>query len=467
MQGHAVLDLGPQSLHLPIERALHRSFVDLAPIIRADDLGREQRLAIDPPRLGRDRVATRAKRKPYVKMFAVIHPARAIVRIFDEFRRNPQPDALLIEPLAYGFEILRFVRIVRGRRERLGIEQLGEIEAHRVVERMDGDIFAHHPVDFPLRLGIGVDELAGILGALAVDLVGPLLHIRVYHRGVEIALQLVDLGACELHEDSREAGNDQKRAHRHRAQFNRLFPIVAHGAHLLVGREDRTSRALAHAFEIYACNRAVSKLRVFEANSALTVLHGTAYRANSSLIFALRAVGDPDINGYMRDGHSNQSLRRAADAILDHNTVLFGQYTRRIVRGNADAREQRPIGGCQQAGELLQAGLVLNLDHALDTAAARHLEQVDAAAGVARLHAGLAVKAVVEHHDGQILRLLHANGGEAAKSHQHFAIASDDGDACLRLRQRQAKPDHRGATHRAPEVEVAVVVACSEGIPGA
>ena len=123
--------------------------------------------------------------------------------------------------------------------------------------------------------------------------------------------------------------------------------------------------------------------------------------------------------------------------------------------------------GREQPGQFLQARLVLDLHHALDAAAARHLQQIDAAAGVARLHAGLAIEAVVEHDDGEVAGLLHADGGEAAEPHQHLAVAGDDGDARVRLRQRKTEPDHRRAAHRAPEIEVAVVVAGGEGVPGA
>ena len=55
--------------------------------------------------------------------------------------------------------------------------------------------------------------------------------------------------------------------------------------------------------------------------------------------------------------------------------------------------------------------------------------QIDAALGVARLHAGLAIDAVVEHDDGEIARPLDADGGERAQPHQHLAVAGDDRDA--------------------------------------
>ena len=67
---------------------------------------------------------------------------------------------------------------------------------------------------------------------------------------------------------------------------------------------------------------------------------------------------------------------------------------------------------------------------------------------------------------GEIARPLDADGGERAQPHQHLAVAGDDRDAPLRLRQRQPEPDHGGAAHGAPEIEIAVVVAGGGEIPG-
>ena len=46
--------------------------------------------------------------------------------------------------------------------------------------------------------------------------------------------------------------------------------------------------------------------------------------------------------------------------------------------------------------------------------------------GVARLHAGLGVTAVVEHRDRQVGRPLHADRRQRAQPHQHLAVAGDD-----------------------------------------
>jgi hypothetical protein len=70
-----------------------------------------------------------------------------------------------------------------------------------------------------------------------------------------------------------------------------------------------------------------------------------------------------------------------------------------------------------------------------------------------RLHAGLAVALVVDHHDAQVRRLLHADGGERAQAHQHLAVAGDDQHAPLRLGKRETQPHHGGLPHRAPHRE--------------
>ena len=98
--------------------------------------------------------------------------------------------------------------------------------------------------------------------------------------------------------------------------------------------------------------------------------------------------------------------------------------------------------------------------------APRNADEIDAALRVARLHAGLAVNAIVENDDREIGRPLDADGRERAKPHQHFAVARDHRDAPSGLRQREAQTDHGGAAHRAPQIEIAVIVAGGGRIPG-
>src|SRR6202023_3465252 len=101
-----------------------------------------------------------------------------------------------------------------------------------------------------------------------------------------------------------------------------------------------------------------------------------------------------------------------------------------------------------------------------ETAAKCHSDEVDAGMSVARLHAGLAVMGIVEHDNRKVLGLLDADGGETAHAHQQIAIARQYGDTALGLRQRQPKPDHGGAAHRAPKVEVKRMIAGRGGVVG-
>src|SRR5688572_30875790 len=70
--------------------------------------------------------------------------------------------------------------------------------------------------------------------------------------------------------------------------------------------------------------------------------------------------------------------------------------------------------------------------------------------GVRRLHARLAVALVVDHHDREVRRLLHADGGERAHAHQHLAVTGDDEHPARRLRQREPEAEHRRLPHCAP-----------------
>src|SRR5271154_5224123 len=95
----------------------------------------------------------------------------------------------------------------------------------------------------------------------------------------------------------------------------------------------------------------------------------------------------------------------------------------------------------------------------LEAATERHGGEIDTGTGVTRLHAGLAVMGVIEDDDDEIVRLLDADGGEAADAHEHVAVARDRDDAAAGLRQSKPKRDHRGAAHRAPQIEIQRMVA--------
>ncbi len=118
----------------------------------------------------------------------------------------------------------------------------------------------------------------------------------------------------------------------------------------------------------------------------------------------------------------------------------------------------------QAVAEALDAGHVGDLGDVADARAiSDHLEP-GAEAGVTRLHAGLAEMAVVEHRDREIAGLLGRDGQQAADPHQLLAVAGDHQHRALRLRQREAEPNHRRAAHRAPQIEIAGMLAGVEQI---
>src|SRR6185312_3986065 len=88
------------------------------------------------------------------------------------------------------------------------------------------------------------------------------------------------------------------------------------------------------------------------------------------------------------------------------------------------------------------------------TAAARHRDDVGYRRARRRLAAGDLVHAVVPHHHGQVLRLAHRHGGEAAKLHQERAVALERDDVPFRLRDGDAERDRDGEPHAAEHVEV-------------
>ena len=61
---------------------------------------------------------------------------------------------------------------------------------------------------------------------------------------------------------------------------------------------------------------------------------------------------------------------------------------------------------------------------------------------------------------------MQADGRKTADSHQHFAVACDHHHRQLRLRERKAQPDHDSATHGAPQIEIAVVIAGGGDVVG-
>jgi hypothetical protein len=62
------------------------------------------------------------------------------------------------------------------------------------------------------------------------------------------------------------------------------------------------------------------------------------------------------------------------------------------------------------------------------------------ASGVTRLHTGLAVAAVVENCNREILRALYTDRRERTQPHQYLAVAGDAQHAVIGLGQRGASP---------------------------
>jgi hypothetical protein len=95
----------------------------------------------------------------------------------------------------------------------------------------------------------------------------------------------------------------------------------------------------------------------------------------------------------------------------------------------------------RQRAELAQRGLVGDVEGLLDAAGACDRGQTDRRVDVTRLHPGLAVAAVVENCNREILRALH----RSSRAHPTpSAVAGDDQHAAIGLGQREAEPDHRG-----------------------
>ena len=66
----------------------------------------------------------------------------------------------------------------------------------------------------------------------------------------------------------------------------------------------------------------------------------------------------------------------------------------------------------------------------------------------------------------EVSDLLGSDRQQAADAHQLLAVAGDNSDRPLRLRQRKAEANHRRAAHRAPEIEICRVLAGVEHVVG-
>lgn len=85
---------------------------------------------------------------------------------------------------------------------------------------------------------------------------------------------------------------------------------------------------------------------------------------------------------------------------------------------------------------------------------------------MAELHSGLAEMSVVENDDREISGLLGGNRQQTADAHELLTVAGNNGDRSRGLCQRDPKADHGGATHGAPQIEIAGMLAGGKDIVG-
>ena len=118
---------------------------------------------------------------------------------------DPQPDALAREGLLDLDEIGGLVGVVRRRLQRIGREQLREVQADVLVRFLDVDGILHHLVGAANDVRIPCDHAAALpLDRLAIELIRFLLDGRVHDVGVEHPLHQVDLGGGHLVEHERK-----------------------------------------------------------------------------------------------------------------------------------------------------------------------------------------------------------------------------------------------------------------------
>ena len=89
-----------------------------------------------------------------------------------------------------------------------------------------------------------------------------------------------------------------------------------------------------------------------------------------------------------------------------------------------------------------------------DSGTARDGDNIGAARGRGLLPAGDLIDAVVHDDDGQIARLDHPDGSEAAERHQNRAVAFERDDTALGLGERNAEGDRTSESHAAEHVEI-------------
>jgi hypothetical protein len=124
------------------------------------------------------------------------------------------------------------------------------------------------------------------------------------------------------------------------------------------------------------------------------------------------------------------------------------------------------IDAVQRGPEFRDALDVGDLGDRADAGAAGDQIKPGAQSRMADLHSGFVEMTVVEHDDRKVRAFVRGNRQQAADAHQLLAVTCDHDDGTLRARQRDAEADHRRTSHRAPQIEIARVVAGVEHIIG-
>src|SRR4051794_18662613 len=162
-----------------------------------------------------------------------------------------------------------------------------------------------------------------------------------------------------------------------------------------------------------------------------------------------------------------RSCKRYAEAILEKSGVARRQDSRRFSLFDFDHAHGRALPNPVDApGKALKIIFINDDSRIRDPAAARRRGEVGGIAGVALLAPGLAIGLVVEHRDREIARVLRRDRRQRAEAHEELAVAGDDEHRASRLREGEPEPDHRGAAHRAPKIEVERMIAGGGDVVG-
>src|SRR5215208_632500 len=158
---------------------------------------------------------------------------------------------------------------------------------------------------------------------------------------------------------------------------------------------------------------------------------------------------------------------RYAEAILEKSGVARRQDSRRFSLIDFDHAHGRALPNpVDMSSKAVKITFINNDSRIRDPAAARCRGEVGGVAGVALLAPGLAIGLIVEDRDREIARVLRRDRRQRPKAHEEFAVPGDDEHRPSWLREGEPEPDHRGAAHRAPKVEVERMIAGGGDVVG-